>query len=106
MSVAKTVGNVEPQLLWLEIEDEDGGVWKYHKRGPAPSGAVCHVSHQWHGGSQIRAALARDAKGQAILRQDEPGLPKKIVVDYCQPNPPSPFPVVSSWNALLEYEQE
>jgi hypothetical protein len=107
MSVAKSVGNVEPsQLDWLEVQDEDGKVYRYEKRGNAPNGLAKHVEGQWNGGPQIRAALVRDAGGEAILRQDDPGLPKSIGVEYVSPQPTTPGPVMAmAWYGLLEYVQ-
>lgn len=106
MAVAKQVSDVEhTSLAWLEIEDEEGTKYRYAKKGPAPDGATLQVAWEFTGGP-LRAKLVRDDDGRPVLRQDEPGLPSKIVVDYIALNARAGAAVVSGWENRLEYEQE
>lgn len=103
MSVATKVLNTHPQLQWLEIEDSDGGVWRYTKGGPAPAGDVVHVGWDFRPPSVLVAKLVRDEKGEALLRQDDPGLPDKIVVDFTEMLVMPGAPMPAGWGQKLEY---
>jgi hypothetical protein len=88
MAIAKIVGDVEPiGLDWLLVEDVDGNRWRYTKRGRADFDATVHIDGEVVG-TGFRAVLVRDADGTAILRQDGPGLPQKIVVNHLSQSPP------------------
>jgi hypothetical protein len=83
MSVAKSVCEVDPELNWLKIDDEDGGVWQYDRVQLLDYfGAQQHVSINREPGKDLTATLEKLATGQVALRQNGPGLPKKIVVRY------------------------
>src|SRR5262249_4864608 len=85
MSVAKRVSDVERTTLnWLKIDDEDGNVWRYGKRGNIISDVI-HLECEYFGKASIRATLLRDEDGKPVLRQEEPGLPREIVVEYITP---------------------
>ena len=106
MAVAKQVSDVErAALAWLEIEDEDGAKYRYVKRGLAPGGAPLHVAWEYLGGP-LRAKLVRGVDGKPVLRQDGPGLPAKIVVDYIELTAIPGAPASGGWGNRLEYEQE
>jgi hypothetical protein len=106
VAIAKTVLDCEPvRLDWLKIEDEDGAIWKYGRRENASLDTPAHVEGQYYGGSKIRAALVRGADGKPILRQDGPGLPLKIVVNYVTPGGAG-LPGTAAWYGMVEYEQE
>lgn len=112
MAVAKLVSEVEPNnLAWLEIEDEDGVKYRYHKRERLESFTELHVegAHTARGGRAV--VLVRENNGQVVLRQERPGLPNKIAVDWSVPNvaPQGPFPFGANWERVrevYEYEQE
>lgn len=106
MAIAKIVRDVEPSSLeWLNIEDTDGNVWRYARKGNADPDASVDVDGEFQGNT-IRAVLVRGADGTAMLRQDGPGLPEKIVVDYVSPAPPGPLPMVVFWKGKVQFEQE
>ena len=99
MSIAKSVRFEDRRL---EIEDEDGGLHNYIMGKVAPDGATIHVA--FTAGLSLALVLAPDKK--PILRQDEPGLPKKIGVQLLDSSgSPSPFPVVAGWGVTYEFEQ-
>src|SRR5262245_5719006 len=105
MAVAKLVRQVKPMNLdWLEIEDEEGVRYCYAKRDQATSFDVVHVG--WKPSrSALRAGLIRGADGRVVLRQDEPGLPKTIIVDWAESAGGSPLPMRAFWGGEYEYEQ-
>lgn len=104
MAVAQSVCEVEAtELRWLEIEDSEGKVWHYERRD-IPRGPVeeVHVRSTIIARA-IQAYVARGEDGAALLQQEGPGLPKRIVVDSA-----SGFPSGSTdgsyWSGLVEYE--
>jgi hypothetical protein len=106
MAVAKQVSDVErTALAWLEIEDEDGAKYRYAKKGLGPDGAPLHVAWEYTGGP-LRAKLVRGDDGRPVLRQDGPGLPAKIVVDYIELTAMPGAPAIGGWGGKYEYEQE
>jgi hypothetical protein len=106
MAVAKQVRKVESTALaWLEIEDEDGAKYRYAKRGLAPDGSPLHVAWEFTGGP-LRAKLVREDDGRPVLRQEGPGLPAKIVVDYIELTAMPGAPFLGGWGGRYEYEQE
>jgi hypothetical protein len=114
MAVAKRVSDVEPNNLdWLEIEDENGAKYRYFKGDRATSFTVRHVTRaRGRGDKGVWApVLEMDGHtGQVVLRQEKPGLPKKIVVDLAfPPEQQAGFPlgVVASWSGPTDtYEYE
>jgi hypothetical protein len=114
MAVAKRVSDVEPSNLdWLEIEDEEGANYRYFKGKRLTSFTVRHVRRERGRGDKGMWApvLETDTRtGQVVLRQAEPGLPKKIVVDLAFPPEQQagpPLGVVASWSGppdAYEYE--
>ncbi len=104
MAVAKLVSKVERSVLdWLEITDEDGAVYRYGKRDVVRNPATIHVAYDDRPLPAIRAKLVRDEKGNAVLRQDGPGLPAKIIVDWREAGK---LPTAAAFVGTYEYEQE
>jgi hypothetical protein len=106
MSVAKQVLNVETTNLdWLEIEDEEGKVYRYLKGKTVPDGSPVHVTWDLNG-IAMRAKVARGTDGKVLLRQDDPGLPQQINVYYTTPLQFTPGTATrSGWQSILEYNQ-
>ncbi len=102
MSVATTVGNVDSQLAWLEINDNDGGVWRYTRGDLAPDASEVHVDYDYQP-PRLVARLVRRQDGTAVLRQDEPGLPDKIVVNYIELTAIPGMPMPAGWGGKYEY---
>lgn len=101
MAIAVQIVNGEPKTYgWMELVDSDGKQWRYVKKGSVPDGATVHI---WIG-PPLQLVDADDKKPR--LRQDDAGLPKKMVVAF--PNPVPQFPGVGGgWpSPLYEYEQE
>jgi hypothetical protein len=114
MAVAKRVSDVEPNNLdWLEIEDDEGAKYRYFKRERVTSFSVMHLRRsRGRGDKRLWApVLETDSQtGLVVLRQEERGLPKKIVVDLAFPPEQHVGPalgVVASWSGPPEaYEYE
>jgi hypothetical protein len=103
MSVARAITGAHIELKWLRITDEDGGLWYYSLRGIAQEGADCQIGPLSDG----RVGLIRDEAGKPVLRQDEPGLPKKLVAALPrQPRGSASHGVESVVASLMEYERE
>jgi hypothetical protein len=86
MATATLVQEVEPEhLAWFTVQDDDGKTWRYERRGGLSLDTPAHVEGQYFGGESIRTALVRDEDSVALLGQDGPGLPARIVVDYVSP---------------------
>ena len=85
IAAAKTVTRWElPTFAWVEILDTEKVKYLYAKRAVAPAGAIVHVDpvpRDPEKGAELRLRLVRK-DGMAVLRQDQPGLPHKIVVQY------------------------
>jgi hypothetical protein len=91
MSVARAVHEIDPDRLeWLTIEDTDGRVWKYRRIGPADLAEVVHVEGHLKRGLPFRANLIRDNDGHPALRQNGPGLPRVMILEYIE-DPSDPF---------------
>ncbi|MBV9125398.1 MAG: hypothetical protein JO112_18740 [Planctomycetes bacterium] len=106
MGVAKRVVDCELLTLeWLKIEDETGVVWRYVRGSAVGEDAPAQVVGFCSGGSATHAELAKGADGQPLLRQDGPGLPQKIVVQYVVPAGPDTSPIRTLGAAKMEYEQ-
>jgi len=104
MSIATRVLNTASQLEWLEIEDNDGGITRYNKRGPAPHAAELHVDFDFIPPSVYRAKLVRDQNGEGILRQDDPGLPDKAIVNYIDMVGVVGAPLPGGWGEPKKFE--
>ncbi len=100
MAIASKVTRWDlPTFNWIEIVDTENVPYRYVRRGQAPAGALIHVGHSVHHETDRGVALAlglMKTDGQPVLRQDAPGLPQKIVVQYEQ----------QGWLATCEFEQE
>lgn len=107
MATAVKVTQVErTKLDWLMIEDDDGKEWKYVKGADAPNAKTIHVTHRPLGDGGFQALIARNEKGEAVLRQDEAGLPDTIIVDYATGGGVGPaVPVLSWWAGPVEYRK-
>lgn len=107
MATAVKVTKVErTKLDWLMIEDDEGNEWKYVKSAEAPNAKVIHVFHQPLGNGGFQARVAKNDKGEAILRQDETGLPETIVVDHATGSGVAPgIPMLSWWSGPVEYRK-
>jgi|SRR6516162_4266779 hypothetical protein len=107
MSVAKRIANVEPiQADWLTIEDEDSLVHRYAKRGLADIKTLTHIECFCIPQKGSQAELVRDRDGKTTLRQDEPGLPAKIGVNYAELQANAGAPMRATWRDRFEYELE
>jgi hypothetical protein len=85
MSAARAVREIEPTLLdWLTIEDTDDQVWKYRRKGPTDLAELVHVEGHLTNGRPFRANLVRDNDGHPLLRQDGPGLPPMMILEYIE----------------------
>ena len=106
MAIATKVLECEyKNMKLLTIQDDTGAVWRYAQRGNLELDTAPHVKREYYP-PVIRAVLVRDANGVAILRQDNPGLPAKIVVDHILPSSHGPMSGMSHWQGKAEYEQE
>jgi hypothetical protein len=104
MVVANRVSAVEPNNLdWLEIENEEGVKYRYFKGERATSLAVVHVrTARGHDIALWAPVLETDSRaGLVVLRQEEPGLPRKIVVDLAFPPEQQILPRHASCAQLL-----
>ena len=84
MAIAKQVLDYEPTGVdWLKIEDDTGKVWRYdcteETNLTSPPHVFCGLDE---GRLTVKLACRRD--GKAVLRQDEPGLPERIIVEILQ----------------------
>jgi hypothetical protein len=85
MSVARAVQDLEPiRLDWLTVEDTDGRVWRYRRIGSADLAESAHVEGHFTQGHPLRAYLVRDHDGRPLLRQDAPGLPRVMILQYIE----------------------
>jgi len=107
MSIAKHVGSVEPSsLAWLEIEDTDGKVYRYVRRGPS-SVTSPHVDWRLGAGGALVAVLVRDQAGVPLLRRDDRGLPSTISVNTISGlGAGHGIASYAGWEGINEYEQE
>jgi hypothetical protein len=87
-----------PNFDWVEIVDTDKVKYRYAKKGQAPAGATVHVDYgvrrERDKGVELGLRLVF-VERMPVLRQDGPGLPEKIAVQYEQ----------QGWVAVYEYEQ-
>jgi hypothetical protein len=82
MAVAQMVIDCDPtHLNWLRIEDNDGNVWRYEKKGAADHAAAAQVEGHYSKGENVQAVLVRGPDNIPLLRQDGPGLPRIMTVD-------------------------
>jgi|GEM_PF-2652829 len=109
MSMAKSVAEVEPkELVWLSVVDEEGRIWRYGRRGITTQDVPAHIEGRYFGRSTtIRVVLVRGHDGRPVLRQDGPGLPKRIVVNYSPPaTKDAPVALATCPQGKIEYERE
>src|SRR5262249_14229922 len=83
MSMAMLVQDAEPiRADWLDIKADDRHVYRYRQGQNLDLDTPAHVEGRYEGGGVIRAVLVRGKDRRPVLRQDGPGLPERIVVDY------------------------
>lgn len=106
MSFATAIEDVErTDLDWLDVRDSNGHLTTYVKYDGAPNAGVVHVTYCLVPGPQFRPVLTLDRDGTVLLRQDEPGLPDRIVVMKATAVPPPPM-LTAGWTAgLMEYRK-
>jgi hypothetical protein len=108
MAVAKAVtGWDRSAFAWVDIEDADGASHRYKKGRLAPDGGVVHVSYGLDAsGTTQNLGLVRGTDRQSVLRQDGPGLPDRIVVEYNELTPTRGSVSPQGWEARYEYDHE
>lgn len=85
MSAAKHVKEIEPTKLdWLTVEDDAGRVWRYRRVGAADLAEPVQLEGHLKNGRPFRANLVRDNDGHPLLRQDGPGLPRVLMLEYIE----------------------
>lgn len=85
MSAAREVKEIEPTRLdWLTVEDDAGRVWRYLRVGSADLAEPVHLEGHLTNGRPFRAALVRDNDGHPLLRQDGPGLPRVLMLEFIE----------------------
>jgi len=85
MSFARAVIEIEPTSLdWLTIEDSDDRVWRYRRIGMADLAEPVQVEGHLKHGHPFRAGLVRDNDGHPLLRQDRPGLPRVMILEFIE----------------------
>ena len=107
MAIAQVVLDCEPQgVAWLRIKDDAGDVWQYNRTKETAPTAPPHVGFDVDASGGLRLALVRGEDRVAILRQDEPGLPEKIIVEILEGviRPPM-IPGVGGWQGRYVYER-
>jgi hypothetical protein len=104
MAIALHVGDVERERLdWLDVVADDGKVYRYQRGENVDLDTPAHLEGHYLGGVTIRAVLARDPDRRPLLRQDEEGLPRTLVVTYIAPTPATPGTLASYWEGKVEY---
>lgn len=85
MAAARAIVEIEPKTLqWLTIEDTTGKVWRYRRVGQADLAEPVDVEGHLKRGHPFRANLVRDNDGHPALRQDGPGLPRELILEYIE----------------------
>jgi hypothetical protein len=101
MFTARQVNEMEPSMLeWLTIEDDAGRVWRYRRLGYIDVAEPPHVEGHLKNGRAFRANLVRDNDGHPLLRQNAPGLPRTMIVEYIE-DPSNPY--VTALGPQAEY---
>jgi hypothetical protein len=81
-----------PNYAWIDVLDDAGAVWRYHRRewvGPAAGYFDLHFPFG-------EPKLMIQGDGTARLRQEVPGLPRQMIVQL--PGGPAPA-AVGGWEA-------
>jgi hypothetical protein len=81
------VKKADPQRQWFVVEDNTNEVWRYRRGGELGSEAIAQVV--WEN-PNLAPVLLTGSDGKALLRQDAPGLPERIIVRVDDPLPPGP----------------
>lgn len=85
MAAARAIVEIEPKTLdWLTIEDNTGRVWRYRRVGQVDLAEAVDVEGHLKRGQPFRANLVRDNDGHPSLRQDAPGLPRTLMLEYIE----------------------
>jgi hypothetical protein len=109
MAIAVQATKLDKDSLRIELLDTDGGRTKYHKGKKVRVGSELDLAVDFFHFDEIR--LVPKADGSPHLRQNESGLPKRIVVAFA--NWPKPAPgaatgAVGAWTPVdrFEYDKE
>lgn len=103
MANARAIKEIESTKLdWLTVEDDKGKVWKYRRVGALDLAEPAHVEGHLKHGHPFRAGLIRDDDGHPMLRQDGPGLPRILVVEYIE-DPSNPYLTALGLPGKAEY---
>jgi hypothetical protein len=85
MAAARAIVEIEPKTLaWLTVEDNTGRVWRYRRVGEVDLAEPVDVEGHLKHGHPFRANLVRDNDGHPSLRQDGPGLPRVLMMEYIE----------------------
>jgi hypothetical protein len=85
MAAARAVKEIESNKLdWLTIEDDTGRVWRYRRVNVVDLAEPVDVEGHLKHGQPFRASLVRDNDGHPSLRQDGPGLPHSLVLEFIE----------------------
>jgi hypothetical protein len=103
MSIASSVKVENDGFI---IEDDDGGVWRFVKKGEAPEGAKANVDYSWQPVGNP-PTLIQGPDGKAVLRQSEKGLPQTMVAYLAGNEPLMPLlGTAGGWGSgLFEFRQ-
>jgi hypothetical protein len=94
-------------FAWVEVEDKDSVVYRHDKGITAPGEAIVHVSYAFDPTGTIQSlALVPGGDGRPILRQDQPGLPEKMIVQYLDVSQIRGSPNPQGWEAKYEYNRQ
>lgn len=103
MSNARQINEIEPTRIdWLTVEDDTGRVWRYRRIGKADLAEAPQVEGHLKQGRPLRANLVRDNDGHPSLRQDGPGLPQTMIVEYIE-DPSNPMITALGLPGKAEY---
>jgi hypothetical protein len=105
MAIAVQATKLDKDSLWIEVLDTDGGRTKYRKGKKVRAGSELDLAVDFFRFDEIR--LVPKADGSPHLRQNESGLPKRIVVAFG--NWPKSTPgAAGGWTPVdrFEYDKE
>ena len=105
MSILKDVVDGDRKdIAWLVTEDSDGCRSRYVKGNRASPGVIPDLGV----GPDRTVEIMKDADGKPHLRQDEPGLRKRIIVAFASRTRAAGFdlPVAAAWCGYDAYEYD
>ncbi len=87
MSSAKKVQSAggEQRITWLVVEDDGGQVWKYSRTNNTVDAEEVVVLKGIAGNAAFVPTLIPGEDGRPLFRQDEDGLPTRIIVGFDDP---------------------